>query len=130
MTSSSVLPYPAPVVTLAQREALRPQFRRVISVPLDVPLNPAAHRVSGPVPCINHFVAGRGRLDSLPLHVVCNSCVVSCHECRSVLLLSVTLPEINTIPANDASIPQDEHIVFEKVAARAEKAVFKARFHF
>jgi hypothetical protein len=118
------------VVTLAQREALRPQFRRVISVPLDVPLNPAAHRVSGPVPCINHFVAGRGRLDAVPLHVVCNSCVVSCHECRSVLFLSVALPEFDTIRANDTSVSQDEQIVFETVAAPAAKADFPARFHF
>src|ERR1039457_4017593 len=81
MTSSSVLPYPAPVVTLTQREALRPQSCRIVAAPLDVPLNPAAHRVSGPVPCINHFVAGRGRPDALLLHVLRSFRVVSCHQC-------------------------------------------------
>jgi hypothetical protein len=48
----------------------------------------------------------------------------------SVLSLSVALPEIDAIPANDASILQDEHIVFEKVTASAKKAVVEARFHF
>lgn len=63
------------------------------------------------------------------LHVVCNLCVVACHN-GSVLFLSIALPEIDAIPANDASVSQDEDIVFEKVAARAEKAVFNARFRF
>jgi hypothetical protein len=34
------------------------------------------------------------------------------------------------MPANDASVSQDEDIIFETVAAPAEKAVAKARFHF
>jgi hypothetical protein len=72
---------------------------------------------------------GSSRLDAVPLHVVCNFCVVACHN-GSVLSLSVALPEIDTIPANDASVSQDEDIIFETVATPAEKAIFKARFHF
>src|ERR1035441_9643466 len=48
----------------------------------------------------------------------------------SVLSLSVALPEIDTIPANDASVSEDEQIVLQSVTASAEEAVFKARFHF
>ena len=46
-----------------------------------------------------------------------------------VLLRSVALPEIDAVRANDASVWQDENIVFRAVAAPAGKAVFKARFH-
>jgi hypothetical protein len=117
------------VVTLAQCEALRSQPRRIVAVPLDVPLNPAARRTGSPVPCINHFFTGRGRLDAVSLHVVCNFCVVVCHN-GSVLFRLVALPEVHAMPANDASVSQDEDIIFETVAAPAEKAVAKARFHF
>jgi hypothetical protein len=54
---------------------------------------------------------------------------VACHN-GSVLSLSVALPEIDTIPANDASVSEDEDIVLEKVTASAEEAILKARFHF
>src|ERR1035437_3087846 len=79
ITSSSVLPYPDPLVTLAQREALRPQSRRLVAVTLDVPFNPAAHRIGGPVPRLNNFGASRGRPYSVLLHAICNFCVVACH---------------------------------------------------
>jgi hypothetical protein len=117
------------VVTVAQRKALRPQSCLLLSVPLDVPLNPAAHRIGGSIPCINHFFTGRGRLDAMPLHVVCNFCVVACHN-RSVLSRSVALPEFDAVRTKDASVSQDENIIFETVAATAEEAALKAWFHF
>jgi hypothetical protein len=49
---------------------------------------------------------------------------------RLVLFRSVALPEFDAIRANDTSVSQDEKIVFRTVAARAEEAVLKARFHF
>jgi hypothetical protein len=76
MTSSLVLPYPEALVTVAQREALRPQ---IVAAPLDVPFNPAAHRVGSPVPCLNHFFAGRGRLDGLmPCRFMWSATFASC----------------------------------------------------
>src|ERR1019366_10810927 len=115
----------------------RPQPRRIVAAPLDVPFNPAARRTGSPVPRLNHFVAGRGRPDALLLHVVCSFCVVSCHNAlsskparsrlsksRLVLFRLVALPEIDAIRANNASVSQDENIIFETVAAPAAKAVF------
>src|ERR1019366_10110182 len=86
----------------------RPQPRRIVAAPLDVPFNPAARRTGSPVPRLNHFVAGRGRPDALLLHVLRSFRVVSCHNATLVLFLSVALPEIDAIPANDASVSQDE----------------------
>src|ERR1035441_7276113 len=119
MTSSSALPYPAPMVTFAQREALRPQSCLLVSVPLDVPLNPAAHWVGGSVPCINHFFRRRSRLDAVPLHVVCNLCVVACHSAvqfcfsrsrspRSTQSPQTTLPSrrMNTSSFERSQLPQ------------------------
>ena len=107
----------------------RPQPRRIVAAPLDVPFNPAARRTGSPVPRLNHFVAGRGRPDALLLHVLRSFRVVSCHNV-SVLFLSVALPEVQAIPADDASIAQYEDIVLRAVATPAEKAVFNARFRF
>src|ERR1019366_5747764 len=107
----------------------RPQPRRIVAAPLDVPFNPAARRTGSPVPRLNHFVAGRGRPDALLLHVLRSFRVVSCHN-GSVLFLSVALPEVQAIPADDASIAQYEDIVLRAVATPAEKAVFNARSRF
>lgn len=119
MTSSSVLPYPEAVVTVAQRKALRPQSWLLLSVPLDVPVDPAAHWIGGPFPCLNHFCTGRGRLDAMPLHVVCNLCVVACHSAvqfclarsrsqRSTQSPQTTLPSrrMNTSSLKRSQLPQ------------------------
>jgi len=129
MTSSSVLPYPAPVVTLTQREALRPQSCRIVAAPLNVPFDPATHRVNSLVPRLNHFVAGRGRPDALLLHVLRSFRVVSCHN-GSVLPLSVALPEFDAVRANDASVSQNEDIILRTVATFAVKDDSLVQFHF
>jgi hypothetical protein len=50
-------------------------------------------------------------------------------KCHLVLLRSVALPEFCAVHANDASVWQDENIIFRAVATPATKADFPTRLH-